>query len=146
MPKPKPIPHAVHFASKSDSWVTPKAFFDKLNDIYGFTVDAACTTENKMCTRGFTWPERNGLAETWAGERVWVNPPYGRALGLWTRKASLEAKHAALIVMLVPSRTDTVWWHEAIKTARPVFLKGRLRFEGAKSSAPFPSALLIWNA
>lgn len=127
-------------------WGTPKAFFDKLNTVYGFTHDVACTRVNRLCPKGFKWPDEDGLAQSWQGARVWCNPPYGREIANWTRKAAQEAHHATLIVMLVPARTDTAWWHEAIKTARPVFIKGRLKFEGAKSSAPFPSALLIWNA
>jgi len=136
----------VHYSSDRMDWRTPKAFFDKLNRIYSFTLDVACSKDNALCPARYDWPEHDGLALSWAGHRVWCNPPYGRAIGHWTQKAAQEAKHAAIIVMLVPSRTDTVWWHEAIKTARPVFIKGRLKFEGATSSAPFPSALLIWDA
>jgi len=141
-----PPKHAALHSSKRMDWQTPTDFFDKLNHVYAFTLDAACSKSNALCDVHYDWPARDGLALSWAGHRVWCNPPYGRAIGLWTKKAAAEAHHAALIVMLVPARTDTVWWHEAVKTARPIFLKGRLKFKGAAHSAPFPSALLVWNA
>lgn len=143
--------HTVHYSSKSQSWVTPDDLFAKLHRIYQFDLDVAATEDNSRCERfcqkgGGGKSLGDGLATSWADSRVWINPPYGREIGLWVDKANKEAGHAHLIVMLVPSRTDTEWWHRGIRLARPVFLKGRLKFKGAESSAPFPSALLIWNA
>lgn len=135
---------AVHFKSERADWGTPPDLFARLNDIYSFDLDAAATAANALCAAYYT-PETDGLAQSWAGRRVWCNPPYGRKIGLWIQKAVAEAAHAKLIVMLAPARTDTLWWHAALPTARPVYLKGRLRFVGASSSAPFPSALLLWN-
>jgi len=137
--------HQVHYSSAKEDWGTPPDLFAKLHKLYGFTHDVACSSSNRLCEQGFEWPTQDGLAETWEEARVFCNPPYGREISKWVQKANQEAHRAILIVMLVPSRTDTIWWHEAIKQARPVFLKGRLKFKGASSSAPFPSALLIWN-
>jgi len=136
--------HNVHYSSEKMDWGTPDELYSKLSRIYRFDLDAAADKANAKCKRFYSVNDC-GLTGTWAGARVWCNPPYGRQIGKWVQKAANEAHHAELIVMLVPSRTDTAWWHLAIQTARPVFIKGRLRFKGAPSSAPFPSALLIWN-
>lgn len=135
---------SVHFSSKRLDWTTPVDLFNKLDSIYYFDLDAAASEENALCNFFYT-EETNGLAHSWAGKRVWCNPPYGREIRAWTRKAAAESLQATLIVMLVPARTDTIWWHEVIKTARVVYLKGRLKFGGQKNAAPFPSALLIWD-
>lgn len=135
---------SVHFSSKRLDWTTPTDLFNKLDEIYHFDLDAAASEENALCNFFYT-KETNGLAHSWAGQRVWCNPPYGKGIREWTRKASAEAEGAKLIVMLVPARTDTIWWHEAVATARVVYLKGRLKFGGQKNAAPFPSALLIWD-
>jgi site-specific DNA-methyltransferase (adenine-specific) len=137
--------HSVHFKTERTDWATPDDLYERLDALYRFDLDVAASSENARCSRHFT-VDNCGLAQSWQGARVWCNPPYGRQIGNWTQKASQEAPRCQLIVMLVPARTDTQWWHEAIKTARPIFLKGRLRFKGATASAPFPSALLIWNA
>lgn len=136
--------HAVHYSSERIDWGTPDYFYDRIHRLYRFDLDVAADKGNAKCERYYT-KDDCGLTGTWAGARVWCNPPYGRDIKKWVRKAISEAERADLIVMLVPARTDTTWWHEAIKTARPVFIKGRLKFAGAKSSAPFPSALLIWD-
>lgn len=135
---------SVHFSSKRLDWTTPVDLFNKLDSIYNFDLDVAASEENALCNFFYT-EEDDGLSKSWAGRRVWCNPPYGREIRAWTRKAAAEAEHAKFIVMLVPARTDTIWWHEAIQTARAVYLKGRLKFGGQKNAAPFPSALLIWD-
>lgn len=134
----------VHFSSDRMDWATPDDFFTRLNQIYSFDLDVAASEGNARCAQFFD-QNSDGLAQSWAGHRVWCNPPYGREIGQWVQKATQEAKEARFIVMLVPSRTDTKWWHEALKSARVEFIKGRLKFKGAKASAPFPSALLFWN-
>ena len=134
--------HDVHFASGKMDWATPDALFDRLNRIYRFDLDVAADATNARCERYYD-AATDGLRQSWEGARVWCNPPYGRGIGQWVAKAAQGG--ALLAVMLVPSRTDTVWWHEAMKTARAEFLRGRLRFKGAASSAPFPSALLYWG-
>ena len=127
-------------SSKSDEWVTPHWLFAALNERFQFTVDAAATRENSLCEESFT----NGLAASWAGERVWCNPPYSQ-IARWAEKFTAEANHAALIVALVLARVDTRWYQRHIAKADLVkFIPGRLRFSESKNSAPFPSALAFW--
>ena len=135
---------SVHFSSAKHDWTTPVDLFHRLDRVYQFDLDVASSEENALCKRFFTEAD-NGIAQSWADSRVWCNPPYGRSIGVWTRKAAQEAERAVLIVMLVPARTDTSWWHDAVKTARVEYIKGRLKFGNSKNSAPFPSALLYWN-
>lgn len=137
---------SVHFASDRMTWATPDSFFAALDAVHRFDLDAAADADNAKCPEFFSKDGNCGLASSWAGRRVFCNPPYGREIGHWIDKAIAEAAQAQLIVMLVPARTDTAWWHRAIRTARVQFLRGRLRFKGAPSCAPFPSALLYWNA
>ena len=135
---------SVHFSSAKQDWATPDELYERLDRIYKFDLDVAASRDNTRCPAYFD-ASTDGLAQPWRG-RVWCNPPYGRSIGAWVTKAAVEARiSATLIVMLVPARTDTRWWHEATRTARGEFLRGRLRFKGAPASAPFPSALLYWN-
>lgn len=126
-------------------WPTPRALFADLDAEFGFTLDV-CASPDNACLARF-WTERDeALLRSWEGERVWCNPPYGRQIARWMEKAWNEAPAAALIVALIPSRTCSAWWHEYAMTADEIrFLRGRLRFEGAKASAPFPSCLAIWT-
>lgn len=135
---------SVHFSSDRQDWATPDDLWHRLDRIYSFDLDAAASGANARCPAYFD-ESTDGLAQSWAGRRVWCNPPYGRAIGHWTAKAAAERESAILIVMLVPARTDTRWWHDAIATARVEYIKGRLKFKGASASAPFPSALLYWG-
>ncbi len=134
---------AVHFSSTTDDWSTPQEFFDRLNRIFRFTLDPCASLSNAKCERYFT-REEDGLSKNWNGERVFMNPPYGREIGDWVKKAS-EAK--ALVVCLVPARTDTRWWHDYVVQGggSVTFLRGRLKFGGSQSSAPFPSAVVIFT-
>ena len=130
-------------AAKQD-WGTPLGLFYVLDGQYGFTVDAAASNDNALCSK--YWTEKDdGAAQSWAGERVWCNPPYGREATPFIRKAA--SREADLAVLLLPARTDTKVWHECIfGVADDIqFLKGRLRFQGAAASAPFPSALVVWR-
>lgn len=135
---------SVHFSSKKMDWATPDSLYNRLHELYSFDLDAAASAENARCLRYYD-ERTDGLTQSWEGARVWCNPPYGRHVVEWVNKAIAERKRARLIVMLVPARTDTRWFHLAVETARVEFLKGRLKFKGAVSSAPFPSALLIWG-
>lgn len=132
--------------SNKDNWETPQKLFDELNKEFNFTIDAAADKENHKCERYYT-REENGLEKSWKGERVFLNPPYGRELPKWVKKASEEAKNKdAIIVMLIPARTDTQWFHDYIyKKAEIRFIKGRLKFGDAKNSAPFPSMVVIFR-
>ena len=129
------------FTSTTDQWATPQDFFDKLNKEFGFTLDVCALPENTKCNAYYT-PEIDGLSQMWHGT-CWCNPPYGRGIGAWIKKAS-EAK--ATVVCLVPARTDTAWWHDyAMKADDIRFIRGRLKFGGSKNSAPFPSAVLVYR-
>lgn len=141
--------NGIAFSSDRDNWETPQAFFDKLNERFGFTVDVAADHLNHKLERYFT-KEDNALALSWGGERVFCNPPYGRDIGKWVKKAYDETREGnALVVMLIPARTDTSYWHDYIfGTAKVEFIRGRLKFERdgiATDAAPFPSAIVIFE-
>lgn len=136
----------VMFSSKTDLWSTPQYLFDELNSEFNFTLDACATDENAKCQKYYT-KEQDGLLKKWDGT-VWCNPPYGREIGKWVAKAAHESKKGATVVMLLPARTDTRWFHDFIYNRDSVkirFLKGRLKFGGAKNSAPFPSMVVVFN-
>lgn len=134
----------LHFSSDSHTWETPQWFFDALHEEFSFTLDPCCVPETAKCEKFYT-PDDDGLSQDWSGERVFMNPPYGREIINWMRKAWCESLRGALVVCLVPSRTDTVWWHEYAMKGEIRFVKGRLKFGGAKNSAPFPSAVVIFK-
>ena len=134
----------VMFSSKTDLWETPQEFFDKLDAEFHFNLDVCATPENTKCAAYYT-PEMDGLSQPWYG-RCWCNPPYGRGVGAWVDKAVRSALEGATVVMLLPARTDTKWFHQWIyRRAEIRFLPGRLKFGGAKNSAPFPSMVCIWG-
>jgi len=133
----------VHYSSKTDLWETPQALFDILNAEFNFTLDVCAIPENAKCQNFFT-PEQDGLAKKWEG-RCWMNPPYGRVIGQWMKKAYESSLNGAVVVCLIPSRTDTKWWHEYAMKGDIRFIKGRLKFGGAADSAPFPSAIVIFR-
>lgn len=138
-------------SSKNMCWCTPQDFFDKLNEEFSFTLDAAATDKTAKCPQYFT-PETDGLKSSWkvAGGTVFCNPPYGREIGKWVRKAYEEAQAGTPIVLLIQARTDTTYFHEFIYHKAEVrFIRGRLRFTdedgNAADPAPFPSMLVIYN-
>jgi phage N-6-adenine-methyltransferase len=132
---------SVHFASATDDWETPQALFDLLDSEFHFTLDVCATKENAKCARYFS---KNGLTESWEGV-CWMNPPYGDAIGDWVAKAHESGDAGATVVCLVPARTDTNWWWDHCRFGEVRFLRGRLRFGGATTGAPFPSALAIFE-
>jgi phage N-6-adenine-methyltransferase len=134
----------VHFSSATDLWATPQEFFDAYDLAYGFGTDVCATAENAKAPLFYT-PEQNGLAQDWRGV-CWMNPPYGRGIDLWVKKAYEEAKHhGATVVCLLPARTDTRWWHDYCIKGQIEFIKGRLKFGEAKNSAPFPNAVVVFK-
>ena len=134
----------VHFSSTTDLWATPQAFFDTIHAEFGFTLDACALPENAKCARFYT-PERDGLKQAWQGV-VWCNPPYGRVIGQWVQKAHESAQAGATVVLLLPARTDTRWFHDYIYNRAEIrFLRGRLKFGGATTGAPFPSMIVIFR-
>jgi len=133
--------------SNSNEWATPKDFFKKLDDEFNFTLDPCCTHENAKCEKHYTM-EDNGLIQDWSGERVFVNPPYGREIKDWVEKAYNESrKPNTLVVMLIPARTDTKYFHKYIyhKATDIRFIEGRLHFNESKGSAPFPSMVVVFD-
>lgn len=137
--------HSVHFLSERDDWETPPQFFGQLDKEFGFTVDVCATADNAKCERYFS-PAEDGLAQSWAGEVCYMNPPYGRAIAAWVKKAYEEAKAGATVVGLLPARTDTAWFHDYIYGRAEIrFLRGRVRFVGGASNAPFPSMVVVWR-
>ncbi len=135
------------FSSEKEDWETPQDFFDELDREFHFTLDAAASPENAKCGSYYT-KEQDGLAQSWDGHTVWINPPYGRyTTGLWVRKAYEEHKRAGCtIVMLLPARTDTIWFHDFVLGKSKIrFIKGRLKFSNCKDPAPFPSLVAIYG-
>lgn len=137
------------FSSNSMIWETPKDYFDKLNMKFKFDLDACASESNHKVNSYFTEVD-NALIQKWGGN-VFMNPPYGRHIGEFIKKAYEEHLRDPdrFIVMLIPSRTDTKYWHEYIQDKATVkFLKGRLKFEISGKSmdaAPFPSALVVYG-
>jgi len=136
----------VLFSSNNNDWSTPQAFFDKLNEEFKFTLDACALPENAKCNLYFT-PETDGLVRDWNNHTVFVNPPYGKKIAVWVEKCYRESrKENTKVVLLMPARTDTVYFHRFIyKKAREIrFIKGRLKFGNASCGAPFPSMVVIF--
>lgn len=148
----------LHFSSASAEWSTPQDFFEEYNRIYRFTLDVCATPANKKASKYYTiashacyemlWDGEclglDGLAHDWGTERCWMNPPYGREIIQWMRKAYEASQNGALVVCLVPSRTDTAWWHDYAMQGDVTFIRGRLKFGGHANSAPFPSAVVVF--
>lgn len=132
------------FSSATDEWPTPQRLFDALRMEFPFTLDPCATEENAKCQRFFTRLE-DGLRQDWDRHVVFMNPPYGRAIGYWVRKAYESAREGALVVCLLPARTDTRWWHEYVMRGEIRLLCGRITFEGAQFPAPFPSAIVVFR-
>ena len=134
------------FSSKTDLWSTPWNFFEKLNDEFHFTLDPCSTHENAKCYKHFTIKE-DGLLQDWGNEVVFCNPPYGRKIKDWVKKAYEESqKDNTTVVMVIPARTDTIYFHEYVYHKAEVrFIKGRLKFGDAKNAAPFPSMVVIFR-
>ena len=136
--------HAVHFSSATDEWATPPALFDWLQKEFLFDLDVCATPQNAKCDRFFTKAD-DGLQQDWGRSTSWMNPPYGREISLWMRKAFESSQNGATVVCLVPARTDTEWWHRFAVKGEIRFLRGRLKFGDADTSAPFPSAIVIFR-
>ncbi len=136
----------VMYSSQTDDWATPAEFFEELDREFRFNLDPCASEQNHKCERYFT-KEQNGLLQDGGGSRVFCNPPYGRVIGDWVRKAYEEGhKENTLVVMLIPARTDTQYFHNYIKHRAEVrFVEGRLKFGEAKQGAPFPSMVVVFR-
>ena len=134
------------FTSNTAEWATPQAFFEELDKEFHFDLDPCSTDTNAKCQMHYTI-EDDGLTQNWGGRRVFCNPPYGREISKWVKKCYEESqKPDTLVVLLIPARTDTTYFHRFIyKKAREIrFIKGRLHFNEAKQGAPFPSMVVIF--
>ena len=160
----------VHYSSESNEWQTPIDFYDKLNDEFKFTLDPCASIHNYKCEKYFTIKE-NGLKQDWSKDIVFMNPPYGKEIKYWVEKAYFESLKGAVVVCLIPARTDTSYWHDYIfPFAFDIrFIRGRIKFGkteqvnyyeqlnifGIKEKktfsfdtdlpAPFPSAIVIFK-
>jgi phage N-6-adenine-methyltransferase len=135
-------------SSATDQWATPQDFFDALDKKYGFTLDVCASDWNYKCKRFFT-VEDDGLEQNWGTEVCWMNPPYGRTIREWMKKAYESSQNGATVVCLVPARTDTAWWHDFAMKGKIEFIRGRIRFisaNGKGDAAPFPSAIVVFDA
>lgn len=133
------------YTGNSEEWGTPQELFNRLNKEFNFTIDICASKENTKCPKYYT-KEEDALKQEWGGV-IWMNPPYGRQIGNWVKKAKEIARQGkATVVCLLPARTDTAWWHDyAMKADEIRFIKGRLKFGDGKGSAPFPSAIVIFK-
>ena len=146
----------IMFSSTSSEWQTPHAFYDKLDATFSFDLDPCATPLTAKCEKYFT-PEENGLLQDWSGHRVFMNPPYGRGVDKWLKKAFEEsATPHTTVVCLIPARTDTKYWHNyCMKADEIYFVKGRLKFVQQQvtdtaittccNAAPFPSAVVVFR-
>lgn len=134
----------AYFTSNSDEWETPQALFDELDEEFHFNLDPCATPSTAKCEKYYTASD-NGLTRSWGGYRVFCNPPYSE-ISNWVEKCYREGiKDNTVVVMLIPSRTDTRYFHNFIyQRAEVRFVRGRVKF-GGKSNAPFPSMIVIFR-
>lgn len=133
------------YTSNSEEWGTPQELFNRLNEEFNFTLDICASEENAKCPKYYT-KEEDALKQEWGGV-IWMNPPYGRRIGNWVKKAKETARQGkATVVCLLPARTDTAWWHDYVMKANEIrLIRGRLKFGDGKGSAPFPSAIVVFK-
>lgn len=135
---------AAMMSGERHDWATPPEVFDPLNAEFGFTLDVCAHDDNAKCDRFYTVRD-DGLSQPWEGV-CWCNPPYGSGIGAWVAKARRSARAGATVVCLVPSRTDTAWWHDHVLGHAEIrYVRGRVRFVGAPHNAPFPCAVLVYR-
>lgn len=137
----------VHFSSKDMTYATPQDLFDKLNSVFNFTLDPCAEPSTAKCSTYYT-EQDDGLTKSWAGHSVFTNPPYGVNLKHWVKKCYEESlKVNTNVVVLMPARTDTSYQHEYVygKAIAICLMKGRIKFGNSKSSAPFPSQLVVYS-
>ena len=145
-PEPGRFNPDLMFSSKTDLWATPQDFFDQLDNEFHFDVDVCALPDNAKCPKYYT-PQDDGLTQPWTGT-CWCNPPYGRNVGLWVQRAAQACAEGNTVVMLLPARTDTRWFHELLYQRPNVelrFVRGRLKFGDGRNSAPFPSLVVVFR-
>lgn len=135
------------FSSLRTTWRTPDALFRDLDAEFHFTLDVCADPSNAKCRRYFSEVDE-AFWQTWAPERCWMNPPYGRGIAKWIQRAAAEAHSGALVVALLPARTDTIWWHNyvLVHADEVRYIRGRLSFDDARRKrATFPSVVVVWR-
>ena len=133
--------------SRGSDWATPQELYNTLNNEFHFTLDVCASDWNAKHINYFN-EEINGLKQSWKGNVCWMNPPYGKVLNDWMKKAYEESKNGATVVCLVPSATDTAWWHDYAMKGEIRYLRGRPRFqtkEGTWQQTFSPSVIVIFN-
>jgi site-specific DNA-methyltransferase (adenine-specific) len=145
--KPKII--SAMCSSESIEWGTPQDLFDNLNAEFHFTLDPCSNSLNYKCAKHYTKAD-DGLSKNWNGETVFMNPPYGREIDDWVAKAYAESRRDnTIVVALLPSRTDTRWWHQYCMFNEVRFIRGRISFtRGSRlgdAPALFPSAIVVFR-
>lgn len=138
------------FSSNCSTWGTPDYIFGPLNEEFNFEIDLAASKKNTKCAKFFD-KKQNSLKQKWhLFKCAWLNSPYGRGVTIkWVRKAYKESLKGVTVVCLLPARTDTVWFQKYCYNRENVelrFLKGRIKFVGARHGAPFPSVIVIFHA
>lgn len=132
------------FTANRQDWETPDWLFRQWDDKYHFETDVCALPHNAKCPVYYT-PETDGLAQKWHGT-CWMNPPYGREIATWIKKAYESSLEGATVVCLIPSRTDTAWWHDYVMRASKIhYIRGRIQFVGAPYNAPFPCAVVVFS-
>jgi len=133
------------YSSNKFDWATPQDLFDKLHAEFGFTLDVCATADNAKCPYFYT-PADDGLSQSWEGV-IWMNPPYGRGIDKWVKKACESSKQGCLCICLLPVRSDTRWWHDYVMKSFEIrLLTRRLSFQGSNNKAPFPAAIVIFSS
>ena len=149
LPPPSCSAHSRHveqtwFKAKSVEYETPDEIWEPLNDEFGFTLDVAARPENAKCETYFTELD-DGLSQEWEGV-CWMNPPFGRVMQKWVRKAHAAWNNGATVVALIPARTNTKWWHDCIQDIAEVrFIRGEVKFKGFDRGLWMPMAVIIWQ-
>lgn len=132
------------FSSKTDEWYTPQSFFDKYDNEFKFELDVCADDLNHKCSKYYT-KKNDALTKDWKGI-CWMNPPYGRSINKWIKKAYDSAIKGATVVCLLPSRTDTKWFQDYCLMSNDIrFIRGRIKFGGSTNSAPFPSVIVVFS-
>lgn len=131
-------------SSNTDEWETPQHLFNYLDLEFNFEIDVCANEHNHKCKIYYD-KDIDGLSQDWGTRRCWMNPPYGREICKWVKKAADTAMGGGVVVALLPVRTDTQWWHHVMKATELRFIRGRVKFGNAKVGAPFPSVIAIWG-
>lgn len=131
------------FESATVEWPTPDSLWKPLHDEFCFTLDVCATDENAKCPKYYTRAD-DGLSQPWEGV-CWMNPPYGREMVAWLKRAEAEKANGVTTVALIPSRTNTGWWHDIVMPNEVRFVRGRPKFGNADQGLPWPLAIVVFR-